>query len=70
MCPSSATEVNQNRFRLLRGGIETVMELPLLLIVIGIIVALLVSSALGLALILIGVVLLIWPRLRTSRTSV
>jgi len=62
--------VNQNRFRLLRGGIETVMELPLLLIVIGIIVALLVSSALGLALILIGVVLLIWPRLRTSRTSV
>jgi hypothetical protein len=46
------------------------MELSLLLIVIGIIVALLVSSALGVALILIGVVLLIWPRLRTSRTSV
>jgi len=42
------------------------MELPLLLIVIGIIVALLVWPGLGLALILIGLVLLIWPRLRAS----
>lgn len=40
------------------------MELSLLLIVIGILVAVLVHYALGLALILIGLVLLIWPRLR------
>jgi hypothetical protein len=42
------------------------MELPLLLIVIGIILALLVNYAVGLACILIGLVLLIWPRLRTG----
>jgi hypothetical protein len=42
------------------------MELPLLLIVIGILVALVVWSALGWALILIGLVLLIWPRVRAS----
>ena len=39
------------------------MELSLLLIVIGIILAVLVHYALGIALILIGVVLLLWPRL-------
>jgi hypothetical protein len=37
-----------------------------LLIVIGIILALLVNYAVGLACILIGLVLLIWPRLRTA----
>jgi hypothetical protein len=42
------------------------MELSLLLIVIGIIVALLVHEGLGIACILIGLVLLIWPRLRAS----
>ncbi|MDX6606154.1 MAG: hypothetical protein QOD14_694 [Solirubrobacterales bacterium] len=42
------------------------MNLPLLLIVIGIILALLVNYGLGLACILIGLVLLIWPRLRTT----
>jgi hypothetical protein len=42
------------------------MELSLLLIVIGIILALLVNYAVGLACILIGLVLLIWPRLRTG----
>jgi hypothetical protein len=42
------------------------MELSLLLIVIGIILALLVDYALGLVCILIGLVLLIWPRLRTG----
>ncbi len=41
------------------------MSLPLLLIVIGIILALLVNYAVGLACILIGLVLLLWPRLRT-----
>ena len=40
------------------------MELPLLLIVIGIVLALLVHYALGIALIVIGLVLLIWPRVR------
>lgn len=42
------------------------MELPLLLMVIGIIVAVLVHSGLGIALILIGLVLLLWPRIRAS----
>jgi hypothetical protein len=42
------------------------MELSLLLIVIGIIVAILVHEGLGLACILVGLVLLIWPRLRAS----
>jgi hypothetical protein len=41
------------------------MELSLLLIIIGIIVALLVNYAIGLLCILIGLVLLISPRLRT-----
>jgi hypothetical protein len=39
-------------------------DLPLLLIVIGILLAVLVNYGLGLACILIGLVLLIWPRLR------
>ena len=38
------------------------MELSLLLIIIGIVLALLVNYALGIAWILIGLVLLIWPR--------
>jgi hypothetical protein len=42
------------------------MELSLLLIVIGIILSLLVDYALGIACILIGLVLLIWPRLRAG----
>jgi hypothetical protein len=46
------------------------MELSLLLIVIGIVLAILVHYGLGLALILIGLVLLIWPRITASRTRV
>jgi hypothetical protein len=42
------------------------MQLSLLLIVIGILLAVLVNYGLGLACILIGLVLLIWPRLRTT----
>jgi hypothetical protein len=42
------------------------MELSLLLIVIGIVLAVLVSYPLGILCILIGLVLLIWPRLRTG----
>ena len=42
------------------------MDLSLLLIVLGIIVAVLVHNGLGLAMILIGLVLLLWPRLRAS----
>jgi hypothetical protein len=38
------------------------MELPPLLIIIGIVLAILVNYALGIACILIGLVLLIWPR--------
>jgi hypothetical protein len=47
-------------------GIEWRMELSLLLIIIGIVLAVLVNYGLGLVLILIGLVLLIWPRLRAS----
>ena len=39
------------------------MELSLLLIVIGIVLAVLVHYALGIACIRIGLVLLLWPRL-------
>ena len=46
------------------------MELPLLLIVIGIVLALLIHWGLGIACILIGLVLLIWPRVTASRSRV
>ena len=42
------------------------MDLSLLLIVIGIVIAILVNYAIGIICILVGLVLLIWPRLRTS----
>ena len=42
------------------------MELSLLLIIIGIVLAILVHYALGIVCILIGLVLLLWPRLRSS----
>ncbi len=42
------------------------MELPLILIVLGIIVAAVVHPGLGVAMILIGLVLLLWPRIRTA----
>ena len=45
------------------------MELGLLLIVIGIILAGLVHYGLGIACILIGLVLLIWPRITANRTA-
>jgi hypothetical protein len=43
------------------------MELSLLLIVIGIVLAVLVNYALGILCIVIGLVLLILPRLRSRR---
>jgi hypothetical protein len=46
------------------------MELSLLLIVIGIVLAVLVHYALGIACILIGLVLLIWPRIRAGSARV
>lgn len=45
------------------------MELPLLLIIIGIVLAILVHYALGIVCILIGLVLLIWPRISAGRTT-
>ena len=45
------------------------MELSLLLIVIGIVLALLVHYALGIAVILIGLVLLLWPRIRGTTAA-
>jgi succinate dehydrogenase/fumarate reductase cytochrome b subunit len=46
------------------------MELSLLLIIIGIVLAILVHYALGIVLILIGLVLLLWPRLTAGRRTV
>ena len=43
------------------------MDLSLILIVLGIVIAILVHYALGIALIVIGLVLLLWPRLTASR---
>jgi hypothetical protein len=45
------------------------MELSLLLIIIGIVLALLVHYALGIVCILIGLVLLLWPRLTSGRPA-
>ena len=42
------------------------MDLSLLLIVIGIVLAFTVYPGLGVAFILIGLVLLLWPRLRST----
>lgn len=54
------------RFQQPGAGYRSGMELSLLLIVIGILLAVLVNYGLGIACILIGLVLLIWPRLRAS----
>jgi hypothetical protein len=43
------------------------MELSLLLIVIGIVLAILVNYALGILCILVGLVLLVWPRITAYR---
>ena len=43
------------------------MELSLLLIIVGIVLAILVNYALGIVCILIGLVLLIWPRITAGR---
>jgi hypothetical protein len=45
------------------GYLTSTMDLSLLLIVIGIVVAILVNYAIGIACILVGLVLLVWPRL-------
>jgi hypothetical protein len=43
------------------------MQLSLLLIIIGIVLAILVNYALGILCIVIGLVLLIWPRIAAGR---
>jgi hypothetical protein len=45
------------------------MELSLLLIIIGIVLAVLVHYALGIALIVIGLIMLLLPRLRGTATA-
>jgi hypothetical protein len=44
------------------------MSLPLLLIIIGIVLAVLVHYGLGIVCILVGLVLLLWPRITAGRT--
>lgn len=56
--------------RAARPGSTRPMELSLLLIVIGIVLAILVHYALGILCIVIGLVLLIWPRLTARGTRV
>lgn len=57
-------------FRKLGGGYHSGMGLPLLLIVIGIILAILVNYVLGIILILIGLALLVIPRLGAGTSRV
>jgi hypothetical protein len=45
------------------------MPIALLLIIIGIVLAILVNYALGIVCIVIGLVLLLWPRISAGRTS-
>ncbi|MDQ3572659.1 MAG: hypothetical protein M3383_07350 [Actinomycetota bacterium] len=45
------------------------MELGLLLIIIGIALAILVHYGLGIACIVIGLVLIIWPRISAGRSA-
>jgi hypothetical protein len=45
------------------------MELSLLLIIIGIVLAILVHYALGIACIVVGLVLLVWPRIAGGGTT-
>jgi hypothetical protein len=45
------------------------MPLALLLIIIGIVLAILVNYALGIVCILVGLVLLIWPHVTSSRST-
>jgi hypothetical protein len=45
------------------------MPIALLLIVIGIVLAILVSYALGIICIVVGLVLLLWPRISAGRSA-
>jgi hypothetical protein len=45
------------------------MELGLLLIVIGIVLALLVNYALGIICIVVGLALIVWPRISAGRSG-
>jgi hypothetical protein len=65
--PPAFTRLNRGGFAPTPRGIEGRMELSLLLIVIGIVLAVLVNYALGILCIVIGLVLLILPRLRSRR---
>ena len=53
-------------FPAIRWGYSPAMNLALLLIIIGIVLAILVHYALGILCIVIGLVLLLWPRLTSS----
>jgi hypothetical protein len=45
------------------------MPIALLLIIIGIVLAILVNYALGIVCIVIGLVLLLWPRISAGRSA-
>lgn len=55
------------RFPRFHRGYPFGMDLSLLLIIIGIVLAVLVHYGLGIACILIGLVLLLWPRITAAR---
>jgi hypothetical protein len=63
-------EVPNARFPPAPGVAGAAMELSLLLIIIRIVLAIFVHYALGILCIVVGLVLLVWPRLRSGRTTV
>lgn len=65
-----AQELFVARFTDLPGGYLRPMPISLLLIVIGIVLAILVNYALGIICIVIGLVLLLLPRLRGGTARV
>lgn len=68
--PATAAVAVRNRITGLAAtgqGYRSGMSLALLLIIIGIVLAILVHYALGIVCVLIGLVLLIWPRISAGR---
>jgi hypothetical protein len=68
----SLNELSKSLFdglRLGRLGIDGSMPIALLLIIIGIVLAIVVNYALGIICIVIGLVLLLWPRISAGRSA-
>ena len=64
-----AKDRGARRFPAVAEGYPAAMSLALLLIIIGIVLAILVHYALGIVCIIIGLVLLLWPRIAAGRPA-